>query len=38
MYLQEKHKQFAIKSYAKFMTRKQVAQVFLVLTKIKVLS
>ena len=29
MYLQEKHKQFAFKSYAKFMTNKQVAQAFI---------
>ncbi len=29
MYLQEKHKQFAVKSYAKFTTNNQVAQAFI---------
>ena len=29
MYLQAKHKEFAVRSYAKFMTRKQVAQAFI---------
>ena len=29
MYLQAKHKEFAVRSYAKFMTNKQVAQAFI---------